>query len=217
MNDWIGLLISLTYLGVIILIATRIAHWPHEMSRTFAHILVANWWLIASLVIQSYWAAMVAPVFFVVFNALNSVFNWIPAINSKNRYKNLGTVYYALSVTALTHLTFMDPQLRIAGGLGILAMGYGDGLAAVIGQFFGKHTYSIFRGHKSVEGTLTMLISVIAVSALYLLWQVGVIDWPVVVFIAAIATGIEAISPYGLDNLFVPLMTALLYFIIIFN
>ena len=217
MNDWIGLLISMTYLGVIILIATRFAHWPHEMSRTFAHILVANWWLIASLVIQRYWVAMVAPLFFVVFNTLNAIFNWIPAINSKNRFKNLGTVYYALSVAILTHLTFMDPQLRIAGGLGILAMGYGDGLAAVIGQFYGKHTYSIFRGHKSYEGTLAMLVSVIAVSALYLLWQVGAIDWPVVVLIAAIATGIEAISPYGLDNLFVPLMTALLYFITIFN
>jgi phytol kinase len=217
MNDWIGLLISMTYLGVIILIASRLAHWPYEMSRTFAHIMVANWWLIASLVIQSYWAAMVAPLFFIVFNTMNAIFNWIPAINSKNRYKNLGTVYYAISVAILTHLTFMDPQLRIAGGLGILVMGYGDGLAAVIGQFFGKHTYSIFRGHKTFEGSLAMLVTVIAVSALYLQWQVGVIDWPVVLLIAAIATETEAISPYGLDNLFVPLLTALLYFITIFN
>jgi phytol kinase len=217
MNDWIGLLISFSYLGLIILIATRVTHWPHEMSRTFAHILVANWWLIASLVIQSYWAAMVAPVFFVVFNTLNALFNWIPAINSKDRYKSLGTVYYAISVAILTHSTFMDPQLRIAGGLGILAMGYGDGLAAVVGQFFGKHTYSIFRGHKSVEGSLAMFVTVIAVSALYLSWQVGGIDWPVILLIAAIATQTEAISPYGLDNLFVPLLTALLYFITIFN
>jgi phytol kinase len=217
MNDWIGLLITLAYLGAVIGLATRLTRWPHEMSRTMAHILVTNWWLIAVLVIQSYWAAMAAPLFFVVFNALNALFNWIPAINSKNRYKNLGTVYYAISVAVLTHLTFMDPQLRIAGGLGLLAMGYGDGLAAVIGQFFGKHTFSIFRGHKSVEGTLAMLVTVILVSAAYLYWQVGVVDWPVVVLIAAVATGVEAISPYGLDNLFVPLLTSLLYFITIFN
>ena len=217
MNDWIGLLISFAYLGLVILIATRIQKWPHEMSRTFAHIMVANWWLIASLVLKSYWAAMAAPLFFVVFNTLNALFNWIPAINSKNRFKNLGTVYYAISVTALTHFTFMDPQLRIAGGLGLLAMGYGDGLAAVIGQFYGKHTFSIFRGNKSLEGTTAMLVAVIAVSAGYLFWQVGVIDWPVVLMIAAIATGVEAISPYGLDNLFVPLLTSLLYIITIFN
>lgn len=216
MNDWIGLLISFAYLGLILLIATRLAHWPYEMSRTFAHIMVANWWLIASLVLRSYWAAMAPPLFFVVFNTLNAIFNWIPAINSKNRFKNLGTVYYALSVALLTHFTFMDPQLRIAGGLGLLAMGYGDGMAAVIGQFYGRHTFSIFRGHKSWEGTLAMSVAVIAVSALYLTWQVGTINWPVLLMIAGIATGVEAISPYGLDNLFVPLLTALLYIITIF-
>jgi dolichol kinase len=162
MNDWIGLLISLTYLGVIILISDPYcplaARNESDLCTHPGGQLVVDCVLGDSKLLGGHGSAVV----FVVFNALNAVFNWIPAINSKNRYKNLGTVYYAISVTVLTHLTFMDPQLRIAGGLGILAMGYGDGLAAVIGQFFGKHTYSIFRGHKSVEGTLAMLISVIA-------------------------------------------------------
>ena len=189
---------------------------PYEMSRTFSHIMVANWWIIASLTMSSYWVVMVTPIFFIVFNTLNAIFNWIPAINSNSRQRNIGTVYYAISVLFLTHLYFFDPMLRIAGGLGILVMGYGDGFASVIGQFFGKHTFSIFKGKKSIEGSLAMLIVSMIVVYAYLSYTTPVVSWSMVIVIPVLATLIEAISPYGLDNLFVPLISALIYFVYIF-
>jgi len=216
MNEWIGMGLGFLYIIVVILIAMAISKWPHEMARTFAHIMVSNWWIIASLTMSSYWVVMAAPLFFIVFNTLNLIFNWIPCLNSKIRSNSLGTVYYAASVALLTHLYFFDPTLRVAGGLGILIMGYGDGLAAVVGQFFGKHQFTIFKGHKSFEGTLTMLVVSALVVYAYLSWTTPVFSWTMVLLIPILATVIEAISPYGLDNLFVPLITALVYFVYLF-
>ncbi len=216
MSELIGLGLGFAYIGIILVISIMMSKLPHEMSRTFSHIMVSNWWIIASLTMSSYWVVMAAPIFFVVFNTLNAIFNWIPAINSNSKQRNIGTVYYAISVLFLTHLYFFDPVLRVAGGLGILVMGYGDGFAAVIGQFFGKHTFSIFQGKKSIEGSVAMLIVSVIVVIAYLSYTTPVLSWSMVIVIPVLATLIEAISPYGLDNLFVPLITALIYFVYIF-
>ncbi|KAF0222354.1 MAG: integral membrane protein [Erysipelotrichaceae bacterium] len=216
MSELTGLGLGFAYIGIILAISVSMTKLPHEMSRTFSHIMVSNWWIIASLTMSSYWVVMVTPIFFVVFNTLNALFNWIPAINSNSRQRNIGTVYYAISVLFLTHLYFFDPMIRVAGGLGILVMGYGDGFAAVIGQFFGKHTFSIFKGKKSIEGSLAMLIVSMIVVYAYLSYTTPVVSWSMVIVIPVLATLIEAISPYGLDNLFVPLISALIYFVYIF-
>lgn len=216
MSELFGLGLGFIYIGIILAFSISKAKLPHEMSRTISHIMVSNWWIIASLTMKSYWIVMATPIFFVVFNTLNAIFNWIPAINSNNRNRSLGTVYYAVSVLFLVHLYFFDPTMRIAGGLGILVMGYGDGFAAVIGLFYGKHKYTIFKGHKSIEGSLAMLLVSALVVYTYLSYTTPVMSWTMVIVIPVLATLIEAISPYGLDNLFVPLITALIYFVYIF-
>ncbi len=216
MSELTGLGIGFLYITMIIVIATTMSKLPHEMGRTFAHIMVSNWWIIASLTMSSYWIVMSTPIFFIIFNTLNTLFNWIPSLNTKNRFKNFGTIYYAASVLLLVQLYYFDPALRVAGGIGILVMGYGDGFAAVIGQFFGKMHFTIFKGHKTIEGSLTMFVVSALVVYTYLSFSSPVISWTMVLVIPLVATLIEAISPYGLDNLFVPLISALIYFIYIF-
>ena len=217
MTEYIGLGLGFIYIAVVIVIAIFMSKLPHEMGRTFAHIMVSNWWIIAALTMKSYWIVMAAPIFFIIFNTLNLICNWIPSLNSQTRSNSLGTVYYAASVALLVHLYFFIPSIQVAGGLGILIMGYGDGLAAVIGQFFGKHKFTIFKGHKTIEGSLTMwLVSTIVVAG-YLYFTTPAVSWLMVLVIPILATLIEAISPYGLDNLFVPLITALIYFVYIFK
>lgn len=216
MSELIGLGLGFVYIGIILAISISMSKLPHEMSRTFSHIMVSNWWIIASLTMSSYWVVMAAPIFFVIFNTLNALFNWIPSINSNNRQRNFGTVYYAISVLFLTHIYFFDPTLRVAGGLGLLVMGYGDGFAAMIGQFFGKHTFSIFKGKKSIEGSMAMLVVSMIVVYAYLSYTTPAVSWSMVIVIPVLATLIEAIAPYGLDNLLVPLITALIYFVYIF-
>lgn len=215
MNSYIGAFISVAYIALILFIAVRTEHLKHEFSRTMVHILVTNWWFIAAYLIKDYWVAVSIPVFFILFNSLNLRFNWISAINSKSRYGNYGTIYYAISVALLTAMTFSSAQGQIVGGVGMLVMGYGDGFAALIGQRYGKHGYHIFKGSKSIEGSVSMLVVSLIALSVYLGIMTGSVNFYHVGSIALVATLVEAISPYGLDNLFVPILGSLLYFIFI--
>ena len=210
-----GLLISILYIVIIITISTRLTHLPFEFSRTFTHILVMNWWLIATFFIKDYWLAITAPILFVIFNTLNVIYNFIPAINTKRRDSNKGPIYYALAVFILTAATFHTPSFHIVGGIGLLVMAYGDGFAALIGQKYGTHTYTIFKGHKTFEGSFTMLVVSMIVITTYQYLQLGTVDFIQVFLLSLVATLVEAISPFGIDNLFIPILVSLLYFIMI--
>lgn len=215
MESIFGLLISILYIVIIIAISTRLTHLPFEFSRTFTHILVMNWWLIATFFIKDYWLAITAPILFVIFNTLNVIYNFIPAINTKRRDSNKGPIYYALAVFILTAATFHTPSFHIVGGIGLLVMAYGDGFAALIGQKYGTHTYTIFKGHKTFEGSFTMLVVSMIVITTYQYLQLGTVDFIQVFLLSLVATLVEAISPFGIDNLFIPILVSLLYFIMI--
>lgn len=215
MESIFGLLISILYIVIIIAISTRLTHLPFEFSRTFTHILVMNWWLIATFFIKDYWLAITAPILFVIFNTLNVIYNFIPAINTKRRDSNKGPIYYALAVFILTAATFHTPSFHIVGGIGLLVMAYGDGFAALIGQKYGTHTYTIFKGHKTFEGSFTMLVVSMIVITTYQYLQLGTVDFIQVFLLSLVATFVEAISPFGIDNLFIPILVSLLYFIMI--
>lgn len=215
MESTIGLLISVLYIIIIIAISTRLTHLPFELSRTFTHILVMNWWFIASFMIKDYWLAISAPIFFIIFNTLNVIYNWIPSINTKRRDSNHGPIYYSVAVFLLTAVTFHTPSLHIVGGIGLLVMAYGDGFAALIGQKYGKHPYTIFKGHKTFEGSFAMLLVSMIVITTYQLLQLGSVNFIQVMLLSVVATLVEAISPHGIDNLFIPVLVSLLYFIMI--
>ncbi len=94
--------------------------------------------------------------------------------------------------------------------MGVLIMTWGDGLAALVGQAFGKHPYKIWGMQKSWEGTLTMLgvsyiISSLILSSVY--GNFGLV-WLVALAVAIAATSLEAFSKLGIDNLTVPLGSA---------
>ncbi|MFN6478074.1 SEC59/DGK1/VTE5 family protein [Nostoc sp. DedQUE07] len=136
----------------------------------------------------------------------------LPGINSVGR-QSLGTFFYSISFGILVAWFWYLQQPQYAA-LGILVMTWGDGLAALIGQRFGKHKYKVFGTEKSWEGSLTMMLVSYVVSSLILVgtqgnsWQ----TWAVSLLVAVIATGLEAVSFLGIDNLTVPLGSAALAF-----
>ena len=101
-----------------------------------------------------------------------------------------------------------------AGALGVFIMGYGDGLAAVIGKRYGIMAYRIFGNTKSYVGSLTMLVVSFVVCAV-ILWAATPVFLGSILLqaliLAVFATVVEAVSPFGLDNLTVPLLTFFLY------
>lgn len=211
-----GLSLSLIYLGIILIIAFTLRHFKHNLSRTFIHIMAAHWWMIVMVYVDSYWFVLGASLLFLIFNSLNVIFKWIPFLIAKGKFEKWGAVYYSFSIVCLVATTYFTPELKMVGGVGILALGYGDGFASLIGQYFGKHPYTIFKGHKSLEGSLAMgLATLVSIAIFFYAFHVSI---PIMTLfsIAALAMVVEALSPYGLDNVFVPLITALFYFICIF-
>jgi phytol kinase len=206
------------YLGLIIALAealNRLWGTDAEFTRKIVHIGSGNvvliaWWLqIPSWILIG--ASFIASII-----ALTSYFLPIlPSINSVGR-KSLGTFFYALSIGILAQFFWSMGQPQYLA-IGILVMAWGDGMAAIIGQKFGKHSYQLLGVNKSWEGSLTMMGVSFLVISVILLW-VGepVLTVVLVSLIVSIAAmGLEAFSILGIDNLTVPLGSAFLAFYLI--
>ncbi|HAC65086.1 MAG TPA: phosphatidate cytidylyltransferase [Cyanothece sp. UBA12306] len=205
----------MVYLGIIIALSeiiNRLTGIGAEFTRKIVHIgsgnviLIAWWFQLSSWVLIS--ASLIASIVAIISYFLPI----LPSINSVGR-KSLGTFFYAVSIGVLAILfwQFNQPQYAV---MGVLVMAWGDGMAAIIGQNFGQHPYQIWGINKSLEGSLTMMgisFMIIVLILLSMGESVGLAACFALV-IAITITGLEAFSKWGIDNLTVPLGTAILAF-----
>lgn len=188
----------------------RTANFDTEITRKIVHIgaghvILLAWWLRTPA-----WMGIAASVVFSGVALLSYRLPILPGINGVGR-NSLGTFFYAVSIGVLTAI-FWPLGLPQYAALGILVMTWGDGLAALVGQNFGRHPYKIFGNQKSWEGSLTMALASSVVVALVLGLTTGFTGavWGTAVVVAIAATLLETLSSYGLDNLTVPLGSAAL-------
>ncbi len=217
LNLWLRIAIVPIYVGAIVIIAEflhRYTDTKPEYVRKVVHIGTGNVIIIAWLLHLPTWVGAISGVLGAMITLISYRLPILPAVNSVGR-KSLGTFFYAVSIGIVT-VIFWPIELPYYGVIGILIMAWGDGLAAIIGQRFGKHPYTIAGNTKSWEGTGTMfLVSYVIVSIVLFsvhgnIWQTWIVGIPV----AIVATGVESIAQWGLDNLTVPLMGAgLAYFV----
>lgn len=205
------------YLTILVVVAEALSKLlPNdpELTRKVVHIGSGNvillaWWLdISRSVIVS--AAIIAAAIAII----SYLIPILPAIESVGR-QSFGTLFYAISMGILSAYFWQTaPQYAV---IGILVMAWGDGMAAILGQRFGKHKYQIGKITKSWEGSAAMAIAAWIVTIATLLavegnsWQV----WITAVVIALIATVCEAFSKLGIDNLTVPLASGFFCFLAI--
>lgn len=213
---WLQITLVGAWLGLILLIAegiNRFAQADPEISRKVVHIgtgqvILLAWWLHIPA-----WVGIAAGVLAGAIALISYQVPILPSVNSIGR-KTLGTFFYAISISLLVAWFWPLEQQQYAA-IGILVMAWGDGLAAVFGQRFGKHSYQVWGMQKSWEGSLTMWLVSDAVSTLILLplegnvWQ----TWAVSAIVASAATCLESFSKWGLDNLTVPLGSAAIAFL----
>jgi phytol kinase len=202
-------------LGAIVLLAEtlhRRISTSLELARKVVHLGTGNVILVAWWLQLPAWVGISASVIASIIALLSYYIPFLPGINSVGR-KSFGTFFYAVSIGVLIAWFWPLQQFQYAA-IGILVMTWGDGLAGLIGQKFGQHPYEIWGMKKSWEGSLTMALASYIVSSLILLavqgnvWQ----TWLVPVAIALVATGLEAFSKLGIDNLTVPLGSAAVAF-----
>ena len=205
MNNIIGLIVASIYILVIFLTSKLFEKKGKEVTRKYIHIMLSNIWFISMAFFYNFIIATILPMLFVIINSLSYKFNLIKIMEREDKKEGIGTVYYAISLTVLSLVTFYinKPILALPG---ILIMGYGDGLAAVIGQKVKSKSFNILGSTKSIAGSATMLIVSLIISILIFSF-IGIEYLILKAFlIAIIATILEAISVKGLDNITVPLI-----------
>lgn len=184
-----------------------------EIVRKVVHIGVGNVILLAWWLQIPEWVGIGASILFSTIALLSYRIPILPSINSVGR-KSLGTFFYAASIGILIACFWAkQPQYAV---LGVLVMTWGDGLAALIGQQFGQHRYTVWGIQKSWEGSLGMAGVSYIVSALILLSAQGNIwqTWLVSGVVALMAAGLEAFSKYGVDNITVPVGSAVIGYVL---
>ena len=196
-------------MGLVLLLAVVARRrWPgqKELSRKLVHIgtgpvLPLAWWL----QIPATLAVPIATAITVV-ALINHRWRWLPAVEDVDR-DSYGTVAYGLAITTL--LLLFWPHQPQAACAGVLVMAAGDGLAGLIGRATHTPHWQIWGQTKSVAGTFTMAAVSLTVLAM-LAWVAP--ESPGLAGLLAIsllATGLEQLSPWGIDNLTVPLAVGL--------
>jgi phytol kinase len=222
------LLLCYLYVVVIIVVAIRIgARFQTSLMRKFLHIMIGNFVYVIPFFTFTTFPANFP--FFVAspFILLTLLASPLSRINLKNNLSGLaeittgghqfGLVFYSISYTILAFFFSAKPYVIIAG---ILPMAFGDAAASIVGQKIGRHQFNIF-SKKSLEGTAAMFITTFVSVSLSLLLFSYLIPFSTYTLlmaslgIAATATALEALTPKGLDNLTVPLISALIFLFLI--
>lgn len=207
---WVQVAIATLWVGGVVVLAeglNRLSNIGSEAVRKIVHIGTGNVILLAWWLQIPAWLGVSASVLFSLVALLSYRLPILPGINSVGR-KSLGTFFYAVSFGVLIGY-FWDTQPHYAI-VGILVMTWGDGLAALIGKRWGKHPYTLWGMEKSWEGSGTMLLVsyVVCVCVLLSTSANGSTVALAALGVAIAATGLEAFSKYGIDNLTVPIASA---------
>jgi len=213
--DFLGIIISYIYIGLVIVGAKIFEKIGKEASRKFIHIMLGNWWIIAMYFFTNVWSAIFVPITFVIINYLSYKNNLIKVME-RDEQDGLGTVYYAVALLVLAIISFGIFKKPVLGLVPTLVMAYGDGFAAVIGKKIKSKKYKLGETKKSFAGSLTMFVISSFLIGAYFAFTYGTAfwlnaHWPVVSILAGFAiTALEAVSGKGWDNITVPVATVVL-------
>jgi phytol kinase len=212
---WFRIALVPIYVGSIVLFAELGHRWQWfsaEQSRKIVHIGTGNVIALAWLLQLPAWVGITSAVLAGMITLLSYWLPILPGVNSIGR-KSYGTFFYSVSMGLLIAIFWplQHPEYAV---IGILVMAWGDGLAAIIGQKWGRHPYQILGNTKSLEGTATLLVVSYIVTTIILYVAHGnlLYIWLVGIPVAIVAVMLESISQLGIDNITLPLGAALLAF-----
>jgi phytol kinase len=182
---------------LLIELASRYVGLRPELARKLVHAgsslaVVAMVWLVSLPVV-----AAIAAGFLVLMLSLRRIRFWQAVYRVKRH--SWGEVVFPLAVSVTALVAPSVPAFVVA----VLVMGLADTAAAAIGGWLKSPALPGTKG-KTVAGTAACLVVALAVCAGGVMLGVG--TWPLAVAAAVLAAAAEALTPYGLDNLTVPLV-----------
>lgn len=174
-----------------------------EWTRKLVHTGGGLACLFMPFLLRSPWTVLALAVGFGGLLAAGGKFGFLRCTHSVER-KGKGSEFYPLAVFLVFWLCHDRPALYLSS---ILTLAVADALAALIGSQYGVIRYELDQEWKSLEGSLTFLVVTFLVVHLPTLLMTDVPRVNCVLaatLVALLVTLIEALSPWGTDNLFVP-------------
>jgi len=209
-NDLVGLVVAYVWVFAVLGAGEGlrlIFKLPQDFTRKFVHIGVGLWAIGTVLTFQNWYLAVIPPLSFIVLNYISYRRDVFKAMESADK-SNLGTVYFPISFVIVVALCWARPAVIAAG---LMPMTWGDAFASIVGVRWGRHRYTIGGTTRSLEGSAAMFVFSLG-SVFLVLWGFGTPLATAGVYalvVAAVATAVEAVSVKGLDNITVPLVSAL--------
>lgn len=206
MNNFYGFLICLAYVFLIIGVAEGLRRWRgfgSGFTRKVIHIGVGmmSWFL--HYLFDNPWPFVAACAAFMVLNLLDWKYGFFASMASSDR-SNLGTVYFPLAAGVVALVFWRQPPLMVAA---LMPLTWGDGMAPVIGQAYGRRQYIVASHMRTFEGSTAFFLACFLFTwlALWLIPGPPTITPAAALLPALIVTTLttfmEAISIWGLDNL----------------
>lgn len=133
---------------------------------------------------------------------------------------SLALMFLTIAVLIALGWGWLGDEYKFTVVVSIMAWGFGDASAALIGKRWGKQrlTHEWVDGKKTVEGTLAMLAFA---AAAILVTLVAYTAWPwylcvvVALLVAPAAAGTELVSHQGVDTVTVPLATFAWFLVVV--
>ncbi len=215
-SDWLALAVSYVFVFAAIGIAEGMRKWrgySTDFTRKFIHITVGMWSVGTVLLFDRWYMAIIPPASFILINYLSYRQETFKAMETGEK-GNLGTVYFPLSFVLIVFLFWQQPHLVVAS---LMPMTWGDAMAAVLGARYGQFRYTLWGSTRSLEGSISMFL--FAFTATFLvLWLFPPLGFGIsllyALIVSVVTTLVEAVTPWHLDNLTVPLVSAVTLYLL---
>ena len=224
MSELPALILSCIYVFAVIGAATllqRFGTLRPAAARKVVHIGAAHWWFFLLAFFRSPAVMLAGPIGFVAVNWLSHRLRLFRVMEDASSPKSYGTIYFPLSLAVLVSFVIVGIMPAWIAGIGVLVMGWGDGLAAVVGQRStrrerpGDEEKAARKRAKTARGSAAMFLASFAVVAI-MTAAFGPRMGAAELLSRSLATAlfaamVELATPLGADNLTVPILTALFY------
>ena len=163
-----------------------------EVARKLVHIGVSNFAMLYLYMFETWYMPFAGLLVF-------SVINLFIELKTGSR-RSMGTVQYPLVIAFIVFMVHLGYGTKESCAAALLGMGYGDGLAALVGLGFGGIKLPGSK-KKTFTGSIVMFFVVLLVCIVFTGRPLFLC-----IFTALAATLTEAYTPFGLDNITVPLV-----------
>ncbi len=185
-----------------------------EYSRKFSHIASGLLACVFPYAFDSHWWVMAICLSFLLLLFLSMKFNFLKGINSVER-KTYGSVFYPIAIYLcfiLNEQLIKEPGQYYFYFTSVLILVFSDPMAALVGQNFPIYRFQKFAKGKSIGGSIAFFIPIFIILFLLLPFENIFL---ICLLISLLTTFIELISSRGFDNLFIPLMCYLVFWILL--